>query len=48
VNDESFADAVKYFRGVFRRVEKEDIDSFAKTYVDSEMEKEDLVNFYNQ
>lgn len=37
----------QYYRLIYPKIKLEDIDSYAKKYRGSEMEKEDLVNFYN-
>lgn len=36
----------EYFRLVYPRIKEEDIESFSKTYKNSDMEKEDLIQFY--
>lgn len=36
-----------YFRNIYPSITKNDIDSFASKYINSEMEKEDLIEFYN-
>lgn len=35
-----------YFRDIYPTITKDDIDNFAEKYIDSEMEREDLINFY--
>jgi DnaJ family protein C protein 9 len=37
-----------YFRHIYPTITKNDIDDFAAKYINSEMEKEDLIKFYNQ
>lgn len=37
-----------YFRHIYPTITKNDIDDFAAKYIDSEMEKEDLIDFYNE
>ena len=41
-------DAYKYFRSLYKKIEKEDIDEFSKKYRHSELENEDLIKFYNE
>lgn len=35
-----------YFRNIYPTITKNDIESFTEKYINSEMEKEDLINFY--
>jgi len=37
-----------YFRDIYPTITKDDIDNFAERYIGSEMEREDLINFYNE
>jgi len=37
-----------YFRHIYPTITKNDIDDFAAKYINSELEKEDLIKFYNQ
>lgn len=41
-------DAYKYFRSLYKKIEKEDIDEFSKKYRHSELENEDLMKFYTE
>lgn len=43
---EGFVEAYSYYRERYHKVTIEDIDSFASTYKNSEMEEEDLMDFY--
>jgi len=36
-----------FFRDIYPLITKNDIDSFANSYINSEIEKEDLIEFYN-
>ena len=47
-NLDEFMDAYKYFRSLYKKIEKEDIDEFSKKYRHSELENEDLIKFYNE
>jgi DnaJ family protein C protein 9 len=43
---QSFDDAYSHYRSVYTEISKEDIDQFAVSYPDSEMEQNDLRDFY--
>ena len=47
-NLDDFMNAYKYFRSLYKKIEKEDIDDFSKKYRDSDLEKEDLINFFKE
>ncbi len=36
-----------YFRDIYPTITKNDIENFSENYIGSEMEKEDLIDFYN-
>lgn len=42
----SFQTAYQYFRGLYKKIQKEDIEEFQKRYRNGDMEKEDLMEFY--
>jgi hypothetical protein len=44
----SFETAYQYFRSLYKKVEKEDIQDFEKKYRNGEMEEEDLIDFYER
>lgn len=41
-------DAYKYFRNLYKKIEKKDIEDFTDKYRFSDMENEDLISFYNE
>ena len=47
-NLDEFMDAYRYFRNLYKKIEKEDIEEFSKKYRDSDLEKEDLLSFFNE
>lgn len=46
ININEFKKAYDFFRTIYKKIEKEDIDNFEKKYRYSDEEKEDLINFY--
>ena len=47
-NEHAFEAAYAYYRTIYKKIEKEDIEDFEKKYRNSAMEEEDLINFYNE
>ncbi|EGR33193.1 hypothetical protein IMG5_206853 [Ichthyophthirius multifiliis] len=47
-NQQAFESAYSFYRSIYKKVEKKDIDDFATKYRNSDMEEEDLINFYNE
>lgn len=47
-NLDEFMDAYKYFRNLYKKIEKKDIEDFTEKYRFSDMENEDLISFYNE
>ena len=37
-----------FFRNIYPKITKNDIDNFSETYINSELEIKDLINFYNE
>lgn len=48
LNDESFEFWFQYFRNLFPEITTADIDSFGKTYIGSEEEKNDIIEAYQK
>jgi DnaJ family protein C protein 9 len=44
----SFGEAYRYYRSMYKKIEKEDIEDFAKKYRYSDEETQDVMNFYTQ
>ncbi|EAR85979.2 DnaJ domain protein (macronuclear) [Tetrahymena thermophila SB210] len=47
-NQHAFEAAYNFYRAIYKKIEKEDIIEFEKKYRGSDMEEEDLINFYNE
>ncbi|KAL4499944.1 hypothetical protein ABPG72_015293 [Tetrahymena utriculariae] len=47
-NQHAFEAAYNFYRTIYKKIEKEDIIEFEKKYRGSDMEEEDLINFYNE
>jgi len=47
-DEKSFETAYQYFRTLFKKIEKADIESFELRYRNSSMEHEDLLEFYEK
>lgn len=47
-DSEGFSEAYEYFKAYYKRVQKEDIEAFAKEYRFSKEEEGDVLKFYTE
>jgi DnaJ family protein C protein 9 len=48
IHSTEFREAYYYFRHIYPKINEEDITAFEKQYRGGDMEKEDLIQYYNQ